>query len=141
MLVTDHRSAQILTLLGIGLGILLQPPVDAFSADSKSDPPVYIELKGQAVDPRSIPSEIRDHVESPQPYEGDLIPSPQKRDELLFQAGLQEAVSEMDHLSRDLLIYHAGHHSLSRLITRYPQLDPLALTRLHQALHSKEKSK
>jgi|GEM_PF-4554802 len=102
-----------------------------FASNSKKSAPVYVEIQGQPVDPSSVPAELRGQIQSPAAYEGDSIPSPRQRDEILKLAGLEDSVQDLDHLSRDLLFYRAQHLSLSELKNRYPKLSSVGLSRLH----------
>lgn len=112
-----------------------------FAALPEGSSTVFIEIKGQPVDPSSLPPELRNQVQSPSEYEGDSIPSPRLRDELFQRAGLEEDVKELDHLSRDLLIYRASRLPLSELKKRYPNLSASGLSQLQAQLQTLKQKK
>lgn len=137
MLNKKKKSGRLFLSITLALGSSAYH-LSTFASDSSGhDSPVYVEIQGQPVDPSSIPPELRDQIQSPADYEGDSIPSPRERDEFLRQAGLEDYVKDMDHLSRDLLIYRAGHLPINEFKNRYPKLSSIGLSRLHDLVQKK----
>lgn len=121
----------------VGFTLTSGIPNSLFAAIPESSSTVFIEIQGQAVDPKSLPPELRNQVQSPSAYEGDSIPPPRVRDELFQHAGLEDDVKDLDHLSRDLLIYRASRLPLSELKKRYPNLNTSGLSQLKTLIQKK----
>jgi hypothetical protein len=113
-----------LLLATLALGGVIRP---AWSAENG----VYVETRNMTPEVLSSVPEAN----APSAFEGDEVPSPSQRDRLFAEAGLNEEISKLDQLDRDLLIYRARRLPLDQLVRKYPKIKRQKLAQLTKVLN------